>query len=240
MFIAYLDESGTDERSPAMCVAGMLYDQKVVSRLDREWKRELGHLSIPYFHTVEYAHLKGTFEGHSRESSDRLYRRLIDLIKRFSCGNMTVFTMPEKEFDACRHGKWAYSQYTTCAYICMSLLLRIARRLDQRDVSFIIERGHARMSELKKLIKEMKDKGWRIGSCEFRGKDECRPLQTADVWAYELAKRLRDRIHSPTRPARKSLMSLVSGIPNKNYTVLDKSDLDMVFDSFFQLMVSPT
>src|SRR5262249_16812159 len=39
MLHPYLDESGTQGNSPAMCVAGVFYSRSSLRKLDRAWKR---------------------------------------------------------------------------------------------------------------------------------------------------------------------------------------------------------
>src|SRR5207237_3380614 len=98
-------------------------------------------------------------------------------------------------------------------------LMALGRRLEHKQVSFFIENGHKNMGQLGSLVRDLRQHGWRrCGPCQFNSKKELRPLQTADVWAYELAKHARDRFKTPDRPIRKSLVSLVEG--NRNWMTL--------------------
>jgi hypothetical protein len=66
MLSAFLDEAGTGDDSPVMCVAGFLYTRKNLRQLDRQWKRALDDAAISHFHMSDYAHSKGEFKGKVR------------------------------------------------------------------------------------------------------------------------------------------------------------------------------
>lgn len=227
MLSAYLDESGTHKNSPAMCVAGVLYDRKAVKRLDRQWKKELEQADILLFHAVEQAHLRGEFEGKSREFADQLYRKLIETIKKHVSGSIVVYSIPRGKFDVFRLMESRYSPYTVCSFMCMSLLLSLASRLGHKQVSFIIESGHEKMGELNTVIKRQRAAGlWPgIASCQFNDKQDLRPLQTADILAYEGSKRIRDMAQEPERHLRKSLKSIIGENRNHNVAVVTREML---------------
>jgi hypothetical protein len=233
MLAAYIDEAGTDDSAPEMCVAGMLYERSEVGKLSRRWKSELTQFGIDYFHAVELAHLRRQFEGRSRTEADKLHHRLIDLVVKHSCGGMGVCTIPEKEFNAYRPAWWEFSQYTTCAFICMGTLATIAKEQGHRQVSFAIESGHKHMGELSALIKILREHGWPgIGPCQFNDKYDLNPLQTADIWAYELAKHARDKHSGAIRTVRGSLKRLIENRPSMKHLKLNKRILNIAFESY--------
>src|SRR5260370_12039592 len=98
MLFAFLDESGTHETAPAMCVAGVLYDRKAMKLLDSVWRKELAAAGVRYFHAVDCAHRKGEFKGTSPESADVLYRKLIAALSKFAFGTVTLFSIP-RDFE---------------------------------------------------------------------------------------------------------------------------------------------
>jgi hypothetical protein len=237
MLSAYLDESGTHGESPVMCVAGLLYDRKMLRLLDRQWKNALQKAGVGCFHMKEYCHLQGEFQGKDRRSSDELFHKLIEYIKQYACGGVAVATIPEDQFTACVQESgyvWPWSQYTTCAHICMLTLRSIARRLDRsQKIDFNIESGHKKMNELNRFIREV----WHShvpGTHAFRDKRDLRPLQTADVWAYEITKRGKE----PYRRMRKSLQILIENNPNMRFLPLGPDRLRMVFAYVTNLMLA--
>lgn len=229
MLFAYLDESGTDDKSPSMCVGGLLYEEDALRQLDAAWKAELEQMGVRYFHAVEEAHGRGEFEGKDRGRSDKMFRQLVGLVQKHACGGMSIHTIPEREFAAFCEGKWQYSQYTTCAYICIGTLAELARTRGHNEVSFVIEDGHADAGELRTLITQRKEAGWTgVGACQFLDKRDVRPLQSADLWAYEVVKHHRNRLESPDRKPRKSLMALIEGKPDMRHMLLNRPLLHRV------------
>ena len=206
-----------------------------MEHLDRRWKKELKLAGIRCFHTTDNAHLRGEFDGKPRVFADQLYRSLIELIAKHACGAAVVYTMPEHKFSAClsKLGYWAYSQYTTCAYLCVMTLMKLARRLDDEHVRFSIESGHKDMRELDTLLGEVAGAGVRF-TYDFRPKDSVRPLQTADVWAYEAGKRVRD----PNRPLRKSLEAIIAAPFENRVMSLDESSLRKLMERYQGLMLT--
>lgn len=51
----YIDESGTHDGSPVMCVAGYLFLKAGANRFTREWGKVLKREKIPFFHMVDFA-----------------------------------------------------------------------------------------------------------------------------------------------------------------------------------------
>jgi hypothetical protein len=235
MLFAFIDETGTHQRSPGLCVAGVLYDRKGLRRLDQAWRRELGAAGIRCFHAVDCAHLRGEFEGKDRAFADGVYRKLIETFKKHTCGSVTVCSITRGEFDVFR-GELGYSPYTICSYACMSLLVSLARRLEHESVSFFIESGHPHMGELDALIRRQRRAGWAgVESYSFSDKDGIRALQTADIMAYEVGKRLRDMTSTPDKPSerrlRKSLGALISKDRNHQVAVVTRALLSKFYRS---------
>ncbi len=232
MLYAYLDESDPQHAS-ALCVAGALYEREGLTTLDEEWKRELEKASINRFHTVEYTHLRGEFKGWDRQVADALYIRLLGILKKNITGSVVVYSLPVGEFDVFREEKWRkYSPYTTCGYICTGLLCSFADLLNDRNLDVTIEAGHSNMGELNALIEQQRGRGGLpiVASCSFSSK-EIRPLQSADVLAYEYGKRIKDMMKTPEKLMRKSLKSVIEGSPLHRATILDEQLMEKFYAS---------
>ncbi len=74
MLYAYIDESGTQAGSQALCVSGVFYEERFRKHLKNRWKKELEQSGISHFHTVDQAHRNKEFAGKSREEADRIYK----------------------------------------------------------------------------------------------------------------------------------------------------------------------
>lgn len=232
MLLAYIDESGTDEKSPAMYVLGVLYKRKAQKKLNREWKKELKRFGISHFHTVDCAHAKKEFKGKRREFCDEAYQSFIKIVKKYITAAVCVATIPESQFNALRRGRFEYGQYTTCVFICIQLLLTHARKLGNHKVDFFLESGpkHGQLVELIKLARHHPT--WQLfRSYAFVEKDFVGSLQTADIFAYEFAKRARDYQTDPTKEIRKSFKALARSTNNWTVAHMGPAELDFFADS---------
>jgi hypothetical protein len=98
--------------------------------------------------------------------------------------------------------------------------------LKHKLVNFFIESGHEKMGELATVIKQLRLRTWEgFGSYQFNDKADLRPLQTADVLAYEHSKRIKDMAQEPERKLRKSLMAIIDQDPRHKCSVVNKAML---------------
>jgi hypothetical protein len=232
MLYAYWDESDPQHAS-AFCVAGVLYTCESVQNLDREWEKELTQAGIRRFHTVEYVHKRGEFDGMNPAVADALYIRLLEILKRNASGSVVVYSIPIGEFDVFREEKWRkYSPYTTCGYICVGLLSGFAEILNDVQVDFAIEAGQRNMGEFNALITQQRERGGlpKVASHSFASK-EIRPLQSADILAYEYGKRIKDMMKGSDRDLRKSLKSIIGDDPRHVATVLNAKLMEKFYAS---------
>jgi hypothetical protein len=63
----YFDESGSDEGSPLLCVAGYLLEKEECRALDLKWKAVLDRFQLPYFRMSSCAHNTKPFDHLSRD-----------------------------------------------------------------------------------------------------------------------------------------------------------------------------
>ena len=213
MLTACLDES---TNGPIFCVSGLLFDRRTVSTLNREWKKALQHFGVPHFHAVDCAHLRGAFQGRSRQSCDELYKQLIQILSNNARAAITVAVVPF--WYPFRKDRWGYTEYTVCSYLCLQMMLAAADLLEHKqELRAFVEAGHANMKELDALVKSQRKAGWKeIDTFQFTDKNGFRGVQAADILAYEACKRLGEMAKSPSIPParklRKSLGAIISGI----------------------------
>jgi hypothetical protein len=208
-----------------MCVAGLLYERSSQKKLNRKWKAELRKAGISYFHMREFCHRQGQFAGKNTDFCDRLHKSLVGVIKQHIAAGASVITIPEKEFDEIRGKRYEFSQYTTCAFICMQFLLHQARKLNLGQVHFVIESGHRKQGELARLIDKVRSSQvaqlhpmWsRFAAYGFHSKKDVPTLQTADALAYELVKHERNQREATPRKMRGSLREIFGS--TKNWTI---------------------
>jgi len=109
----------------------------------------------------------------------------------------------------------------------MSMLLLTARHVGDGRVAFSIEAGANGMKELRNMIKHQRASGrlWaNVSTFQFNEKADIPAIQTADIIAYETAKRIRDlSITGAPRPLRKSLNAVIGENDNHKVAVLNAS-----------------
>jgi hypothetical protein len=115
------------------------------------------------------------------------------------------------------------------------VLLDAAARSDDGRVDLTIESGHQHMRELDTFLRKLKGAGLPL-THGFRDKKDLRPLQTADLWAYEAWQRVRGQFAAKPRGARESLEVLVDEIPKMVVLPLTKASLPVLFERAKRLL----
>jgi len=209
MLKAYVDESGTHDQK-VTCVAGLLYTRKNIKNLERAWKRALDCYGLEYFHSTEANGLKGQFRNSNPARRDEACSRFVGMLPKYASGGAFAYITGIDDFKVYKKKHvWNHSQYATCAYACVVLLQDIARDLEESEVDITFETGVHGQGDLKIILEKMQDSGEPL---TFGTRDKkFRPLQTADILAYEGWKRLRGSLDG--HKIRDSLVSLLVGIP---------------------------
>lgn len=228
MLYAFLDESGTHKGAPVMCVTGVLFDEKGMNQFRTAWKRELANAGIALFHMTDYFHSKSHFKAMERQVANDLYGRLIGIINLYCLGSRTACVRPFGVFDVFRQRR-KYTQYTICAYACIELLSRMAQTLGHTKLSLFIESGHKNMGELKIALKAKRKQGWcGIAEYRFTGKEGPCHIQTADICAFELLRRMKDLIPFPAADEPRQSFAEINEDRNHKFTVMTEDVLQTI------------
>jgi hypothetical protein len=139
VLLGFIDESGTDERSPFMYVVGVLFERKSQKKLNREWKKALEEFDISHFHAVDCQNRRGEFKGKSEEFCRQAFKSFVEIATSYVLAAARVRTVPESEFNAIRKERWDFTQYTTAACMCIQLLLSHARDMGHHDLNVFLE-----------------------------------------------------------------------------------------------------
>ena len=229
MVQAYFDESGTHDGSPVMCVAGYVFDAQQCLCLDQEWADALGAYGLNQFHAVECAHGVGAFAALNKKDRNDLTIRLIGIIKRrmrlgvaVSLSDTDFGKVPPPQYD--RGGPYMF-----CVMQVLAGVVAWADKYSyQGEISYFFESGHKHEKLAHQSIKELQSRllesrSMRVHSVTFGGKSDFRPLQAADILAYEWCKELKRKNirQEKYRPMRAALESL-----------LDQSHIAQHFDAY--------
>jgi len=217
MVEAYFDESGTHDGSPVMCVAGYLFDGKQCLHLDREWVDALRTFGVTRFHAVDCAQGVGEFSSLSPKDRTELTVRLIGIIKRRMNIGIAV-SMSDTAFGQIKPP--VYERGGPYLFCAMQVLAGVVGWADKHSysgkIAYFFESGNKHEGVTHRAIDMVQSEAagfsnLRFHSVTFGGKSDFRPLQAADILAYEWCKELRRLNMSAEkfRPMRRSLESLL-------------------------------
>jgi hypothetical protein len=233
MMEAYFDESGTHQGSPVICVAGYLLTAEQALRLDLEWAELMSDFGLTHFHAHDCARKINEFEGIDDKRRKDLLVRLVGIIKRrVNIG--IVVSLSETNFgqiDTPVH--WDKGDpYILCVFQAIAAVSAWADKHSyEGKVSYFFEAGHRHEKLTSLAIQQFTSgsigyNGLRYHSHTFAGKCDLRPLQAADLLAYEWYKELK-RIHEPA-PRRAMRGALASLLEKRHiYAHYDARDIAM-------------
>src|SRR5579863_4180303 len=199
MLEAYLDESGTHRNSPVMCIAGYVLDSEQCKKLDAEFAEVLHKHGLEFFHMGDCAHGAKAFKTLSKPDRIAIARRMIETIKlRVNVG--VAVAIAEADYNAVvpeKHRIFLGTAYTYCTQAVLEL---IGQWADSKDftgtIAYFFESGHANQSEANCFLHHIMtapehkrlQKFYRYGSHTFANKRDIRPLQAADILAWQWLK----------------------------------------------------
>ncbi len=178
--------------------------------LDYFWHQSFSRCRL-FAHGVEKR-----FSSLSKKQRTDLVIRLIGIIKR----RMTIgiaISMSDTDFGQIPGPNWVRGgPYGFCALHALAAVVAWAeKRSYSGKITYFFESGHRHEGHTNEVFQELRRHpsgaaGLRYHSHAFAGKRDVRPLQAADLLAYEWHKELKRRNGPPThRSMRRSLMSLL-------------------------------
>ncbi len=144
---ARLDESGTDERSPYAIVAGAVAAQHQWDRLEASWVRLLESRDVATFHSKEFNHRKGDFDGWGKLKCKNFIKAQNKIIKKNAVFSVAVAVEKDthasvkREMRGIRNFK-GDSDVGLCFRILNFLVCeKVAEYARNAKVQFIVEDG---------------------------------------------------------------------------------------------------
>lgn len=214
MIAAYLDESGSHADSKIFALAGYYGDTQEWGIFSRQWKVALDRagLNDNPFHMADFESCHGIFEGWSSSRKVALIEDLVGVIDRRELRGVGAAIVMEdyKEVVAGAseflENKWA--PYVVCQQLCYQIILKHTNA----DIIFIHDRQDEYDYPARSWFLDYKDGhpevADRMKGITFSSKSDFRPLQAADILAYETAKGLHNVLYDPNRPHRRSMLAL--------------------------------
>jgi hypothetical protein len=187
----YLDESGTHDGSPVLCVAGYLFEKGQCEILDLKWKAVLDRYRLPFFRMSACAHNQKPFEHLTGEECIEVEKELIGLINEHALLGLAV-AVNEADYDTWfEKPNQAGTAYTFC---CWQILAGIRSWIQRNEfdgkIAYFYESGHASQSQANALMNRIFShsalrQGYRYAGHAFVDKQNVRPIQTADILAWQ-------------------------------------------------------
>lgn len=81
---AYFDESGSDDGSEVLCVAGYIFEKDARVELDSRWQEVLKNYGLPFFRMSACAHGVEPFDALTLNQRIEVEKEMIALIKKYS------------------------------------------------------------------------------------------------------------------------------------------------------------
>jgi hypothetical protein len=187
----YFDESGSHDGSPALCVAGYLFEKEHCKALDLGWKAVLDQYKLPFFHMTDCAHNQWPFDHLSRDECIEAEKAMIALINEHAELGVAIAVNEQDYWHLFGPNSPGGSPYSFC---CWQVLAGIRNWIQKNnfegEISYFFEAGHASQSEANRIMSRIfTDPGLRAGyhyaSHSFVDKEKLRPLQTADILAWQ-------------------------------------------------------
>jgi hypothetical protein len=227
LFEAYFDESGSHDGSPVLCLAGYLFDKEGCLQLDSEWKAVLDEYELPFFRISACAHGTGPFTDLTMQQRVDCETKLIHIVKRHMRYGVTV-TVNEAEYNEWAPQKVFGSAYTWCCYMCLVAIGGWIRRANfQGEIAYFFEAGHRNQKEANAVMDSILE----LDELKYHShsfiKKEIRPLQAADILAWQGATQRKRMDRGLTKP-REDFRALVS---EKTYT---RHGNKQIFDDYHE------
>ncbi len=187
ILMAFGDESGTHDDSPAMMLGGYVALLGQVHAFNPSWQRGLGRAGLSYWHGTEHwdteAGAKFAPLAHKLVRKHFLFGYVIELDKRSYETAYLAGGRPNKpQLD---------TRYGVCfRYLAAFLFTRIPGLIGRDDfvVNFMLEDGAAGSADCKRLLRDMKKQVLEtratLGEVEFDDKKKHPGLQAADALTF--------------------------------------------------------
>jgi len=151
----YFDESGTEDGSPVLCVAGYLFDKESCRQLDLQWKDVLDLYKIPFFRMSACAHNQKPFKHLSPVDCIEAEKAMIGLINQYALLGVAM-ALNENEYNDLfdvEVQKITGDAYTFCCWQIMAgIQTWIVRNQFKGEIAYFFESGHASQSQANALM----------------------------------------------------------------------------------------
>jgi len=228
---AYFDESGSHDGSEVLCVAGYVFEKINCLQLDADWAQVLRDYSLPFFRMTDCAHGNKPFAHLSKPQRIAAETRMIEIIRKYMAVGVSVTVRESDFYEWTKAPNYLFgSAYTWCCYMC---LIGVAgwvyhNKIDA-EIAYFFEAGHQHQKQANAVMASVLDEpDFRYKAHAFLKKQNARPLQSADLLAWQAATFRKRYMKGITKP-RADFRALVTGTETHTYHGTRK-----VFDEYYE------
>jgi hypothetical protein len=211
---AYVDESGDENSDAVFVLGGYLLRSEEALFLEEKWQKAVRKARVPYFHMVDCAHGSGEYKLVSKEKRIKLASRCIELIRNYvEIGMCFVMNPPKWGLGSGREE--IDNVYGHASTMLLSYFADYIRKVDDDPkLSIVFESGHStqhlarRAIENNMVLSKLFPNG-RAPSVTFAAKTEACLLQSADLFAWQAAKYIKDIVNNNGRKPRADFLALM-------------------------------
>ena len=212
---AYFDESGTDDGSRFVCVAGYLFSKNDAVSIDSEWCEMLRKYRLEYFHMVDCAHNTGVFEKLTRKECIEAEKEAISLIKKHAIHGIAL-SLDKNDYDLIPKNEYFINPYS---FLTLQTFQGIKKWADEHDywheIACMYERGAHGFGSFWSVTNNLWDNPelrhqYRLKVAFPLVKTESVQLQCADIlaWHWHTYNKRESEGKDPMRKDFKSLIAL--------------------------------
>jgi hypothetical protein len=193
-YAVYLDDSGTHDGSPCVCLTGFVANERRWGDLSRRWGTCLDSYGVRYFHAAELERLRGPYRGWTVGKKDAFADSLRTIIEDTLSAPITssVEMLPYSECVFQEDVRRAVG--TPVALAMKGVLLNLAKYAHdvgiEAPIQITLDAGMRHAGELRVMLDrlhadEETRRTYFVGSPNLARVKESYPLQAADLHAYE-------------------------------------------------------
>jgi hypothetical protein len=189
---SYFDEGGSGKRC-VLVVSALVSTSSAMNKLGRDWKAILKDFGVPYWHTVDFRHLKPELFRHlSQSKRKKLLTALVREINRRSLMGVTAIINTEEYVKLTTprfRSQWG-AAYTFAVQMCLVEISLHLPKIQRNKECFnvLLEEGHQNAAQTLEHLRRMKEIAAPriLNICDYGlgGKKQNPVLQAADMLAY--------------------------------------------------------
>jgi hypothetical protein len=213
MLSAYFDESGIQDGSTVVVLAGLLASPRQWEILSGRWSRTLLRFGISAFKAADCANGAGEFRGWTNDDRKALVVPLISTIQQTVSYRVWTAVSVE-DYKSAPYVPGGPRIYALAAIGCASCVrVLAAQRGKTFRVPYVFDQGRYGgiiFHNFERLLNKGMGGFFAMGAISRGDHRLMVPLQAADMFAYELYRYISDQILRTGRPIRRSMDALLS------------------------------